>query len=152
MQQQWTFQYRGRSIETCDTVGAGMRIGELAEAAGTTTKTLRFYEEQGVLPAAERTPSGYRDYTPGAVARIDFVHRGQAAGLTLAQIKQILDIRDHGQAPCGHVRDLLDARLAEIDRQITDLLALRDNVAALRDAAADPEPDTCSADEVCRYL
>ena len=129
-----------------------MRIGELAEAAGTTTKTLRFYEEQGVLPAAERTPSGYRDYTPEAVARVDFVHRGQAAGLLLAQIKQILDIRDRGQAPCGHVRDLLDARLADIDRQIADLVALRDNVGALRDAAADPEPDSCGADEVCRYL
>lgn len=129
-----------------------MRIGELAEASGTTTKTLRFYEEQGLLPAAERTSSGYRDYTLEAVARIDFVHRGQAAGLTLAQIKQILDIRDHGQAPCGHVRDLLDARLADIERQVADLVALRDNVAALRNAAADPEPDTCSADEVCRYL
>ncbi|AMY26268.1 MerR family transcriptional regulator [Mycobacteroides abscessus] len=129
-----------------------MRIGELAEAAGTTTKTLRFYEEQGLLPPAERTPAGYRDYTPDAVSRIDFVHRGQAAGLTLAQIKQILDIRDHGQAPCGHVRDLLDARLADIDAQIADLTTLRDNVAALRDDAALPEPETCSPDQVCRYL
>lgn len=129
-----------------------MRIGELAETVGTTTKTLRFYEEQGLLPAAERTAAGYRDYTPEAVSRIDFVHRGQAAGLTLAQIKQILDIRDRGQAPCGHVRDLLDARLADIDTQIADLASLRDTVASLRDAAADPEPDSCSPDEVCRYL
>ncbi|MCT1614878.1 MerR family transcriptional regulator, partial [Corynebacterium sanguinis] len=74
-----------------------MRIGELAERAGTTAKTLRFYEEQGLLPPTERTPSGYRDYAPETVARIDFVHRGQAAGLTLAQIRQILDIRDGGQ-------------------------------------------------------
>ncbi|WP_141759532.1 MerR family transcriptional regulator, partial [Brevibacterium sp. HMSC07C04] len=66
-----------------------MRIGELAERAGTTAKTLRFYEEQGLLPPTERTPSGYRDYAPEMVARIDFVHRGQAAGLTLAQIRQI---------------------------------------------------------------
>ena len=92
-----------------------MRIGELAERAGTTAKTLRFYEEQGLLPPAERTPSGYRDYAPETAARIDFVHRGQAAGLTLAQIRQILDIRDGGAAPCEHVRDLLDARLAEIE-------------------------------------
>jgi DNA-binding transcriptional MerR regulator len=129
-----------------------MRIGELAEASGTTTKTLRFYEEQGLLPPAERTSSGYRDYTPEAVARIDFVHRGQAAGLTLAQIKQILDIRDHGQAPCEHVRDLLDVRLTDIEQQIAQLSTLRDNIAALRDDAADPEPDTCSPDQVCRYL
>ena len=70
-----------------------MRIGELAEAAGTTTKTLRFYEDQGLLPPAERTPGGYRDYTTESLTRIDFIHRGQAAGLSLAQIRQVLDIR-----------------------------------------------------------
>ena len=62
-----------------------MRIGELAEAAGTTAKTLRFYEEQGLLPAAERTASGYRDYDPEAATRIDFIRRGQAAGAKLSE-------------------------------------------------------------------
>ncbi|MEJ1091697.1 heavy metal-responsive transcriptional regulator [Microbacterium istanbulense] len=129
-----------------------MRIGELAEAAGTTAKTLRFYEDQGLLPPAERTPSGYRDYAPDAVARIDFVHRGQAAGLTLAQIRQILAIRDGGRAPCEHVRDLLDARLAEIEQQIAQLTALHGTIAKLKRGAAQPDPDTCSPDQVCRYL
>ena len=129
-----------------------MRIGELAERAGTTAKTLRFYEEQGLLPPTERTPSGYRDYAPEMVARIDFVHRGQAAGLTLAQIRQILEIRDGGAAPCEHVRDLLDARLAEIEQQIAQLTALRDTIAELRHDAAQPDPDSCAADQVCRYL
>ena len=129
-----------------------MRIGELAEASGTTAKTLRFYEEQGLLPAAERTPAGYRDYTPDAVGRIDFIHRGQAAGLTLAQVRQILDIRDDGQAPCGHVQDLLDSRLADLDEQIAQLVALRETITQLRDQAARVEPETCSPDQVCRYL
>lgn len=129
-----------------------MRIGELAEAADTTTKTLRFYEEQGLLPPAERTPGGYRDYTTETLARIDFIHRGQAAGLTLAQIRQILGIRDHGQAPCDHVRDLLDARLTDIDQQLRQLHDLRDTLAGLRDQADQIEPDTCSSDQVCRYL
>ncbi|MFI5627589.1 heavy metal-responsive transcriptional regulator [Nocardioides sp. NPDC051685] len=129
-----------------------MRIGELAETVGATTKTLRFYEEQGLLPPAERTSSGYRDYTPDAIARVDFIHRGQAAGLTLAQIKQILDIRDHGHAPCHHVRDLLDTRLADIDQQIAELTALRATIATLRAEAADPMPATCTSDQVCRYL
>lgn len=129
-----------------------MRIGELAEVADTTTKTLRYYEDQGLLPAAERTPSGYRDYTTDALARIDFIHRGQAAGLTLAQIRQILDIRDHGQAPCNHVRDLLDTRLTDIVRQIQQLQDLRDTLAGLRDQADHVEPDTCSTDQICRYL
>ena len=129
-----------------------MRIGELAEASGTTAKTLRFNEEQGLLPAAERTPAGYRDYTPDAVGRIDFIHRGQAAGLTLAQVRQILDIRDDGQAPCGHVQDLLDSRLADLDEQIAQLVALRETITQLRDQAATVEPETCSPDQVCRYL
>lgn len=129
-----------------------MRIGELAEAASTTTKTLRFYEEQGLIPTAERTPAGYRDYTPEAIARVDFIHRGQAAGLTLAQIQQILDIRDGGEAPCEHVRGLLDTRLENLEAQIAQLVTLRDTITELRDQAARAEPDTCTADQVCRYL
>nr|WP_082748164.1 heavy metal-responsive transcriptional regulator [Nocardioides jensenii] len=129
-----------------------MRIGKLAQRAGTRAKTLRFYEKQGLLPPADRTPSGYRDYEPDAVNRIDFIHRGQAAGLTLAQIRQILDIRDSGSSPCEHVRNLLDARLCEIEQQIAQLTALHDSVVALRDAAADPAPATCDPGLVCRYL
>ena len=109
-------------------------------------------EEQGLRPAAERTPAGSRDYTPDAVGRIDFIHRGQAAGLTLAQVRQILDIRDDGQAPCGHVQDLLDSRLADLDEQIAQLVALRETITQLRDQAATVEPETCSPDQVCRYL
>lgn len=129
-----------------------MRIGELAAAAGTTTKTLRFYEDQGLLPPAERTPAGYRDYTPEAVARVNFIHRGQAAALTLAQIRQILDVRDGGQAPCEHVRNLLEARLDSIDEQIKQLGQMRETISQLRDRASDIEPDTCRAGQVCRYL
>ena len=129
-----------------------MRIGELADATGTTTKTLRFYEDQGLLPPAERTSTGYRNYAGDAVARVDFIHRGQAASLTLAQIRQILDIRDHGQAPCLHVRDLLDARLHALDAQIRKLAELRDTIAGLRESADQLEPDACSPDQVCRYV
>lgn len=129
-----------------------MRIGEVADAAGTSTKTLRFYEDQGLLPEVGRTSAGYRDYPPETVSRVDFVHRGKAAGLTLAQIKQILDIRDRDQAPCEHVRVLLDTKLADLDEQIRQLSDLRGTVAELRDRAAAPDPDTCRADEVCRYL
>jgi len=129
-----------------------MRIGELAEAAGTTAKTLRFYEDQGLLPPAERTPSGYRDYAPDSLGRLDFIRRGQAAGLTLAQIRQILGIRDSGTPPCEHVRDLLDRRLLDLDSQIAELAALRETLAVLRYRVTDADPETCPADQVCRYL
>ena len=80
-----------------------MRIGELAAAAGTTTKTLRFYEESGLLPQTERAANGYRSYGPEALSRLDFIRRGRVAGLTLAQIREVIDIRDAGEAPCHHV-------------------------------------------------
>jgi MerR family Zn(II)-responsive transcriptional regulator of zntA len=129
-----------------------MRIGEVAEATGTTTKTLRFYEEQGLLPEADRTPSGYRDYGVATLNRLDFIHRGQAAGLTLAEIRQILEIRDRGDAPCAHVRDLLTQRLRDLDKQVAELVALRESIVDLQSAATNAEPETCSADQVCRYL
>lgn len=128
-----------------------MRIGELAQAAGTTAKTLRFYEDQGLLTAA-RTGSGYRDYGPEALARLDFIRRGRAAALTLAQIRQILQIRDSGTAPCEHVRELLGMRLAEVDRQIAELGRLRETVAQLHAATEAVEPETCQTDAICVYL
>ena len=129
-----------------------MRIGEVAAAAGTTTKTLRFYEDQGLLPTPERTAGGYRDYGQDVMGRLDFIRRGQAAGLTLAQIGQVLDIRDRGQAPCRHVTDLLDTRLDVIDRQLAELAQLRTTIADLREDAAAGDPATCSPEDVCRYL
>ncbi|AMT69442.1 MULTISPECIES: heavy metal-responsive transcriptional regulator [Mycobacteriaceae] len=129
-----------------------MRIGQLAEATGTTAATLRYYEDEGLLPPAERTPAGYRQYGGDAIARVGFIHRGQAAGLTLAQIRQILTVRDSGHAPCTHVRELLGTRLADLDEQISILVALRATIARLREQADTVDPGSCNADDVCRYL
>jgi MerR family Zn(II)-responsive transcriptional regulator of zntA len=129
-----------------------MRIGELAAAAGTTTKTLRFYEESGLLPPTDRAANGYRDYGPEALSRLDFIHRGRAAGLTLAQIREVIDIRETGDAPCHHVHQLLTERLADIDRQIADLQALRATLSRQREQTETADPSTCAAETVCRYL
>jgi MerR family Zn(II)-responsive transcriptional regulator of zntA len=129
-----------------------MRIGELAAAAGTTTKTLRFYEESGLLPPTDRAANGYRDYGPEALSRLDFIHRGRAAGLTLAQIREVIDIRETGDAPCHHVHQLLTERLADIDRQIADLQALRATLSRQREQTETADPSTCAAETVCRYV
>ncbi len=129
-----------------------MRIGELAEASGTTTKALRFYEDAGLLPPPERTRAGYRDYSPEVVSRLDFIRRSQSAGLTLAQIREILEIRDGDEAPCEHVQQLLGDRLADLDRQITELQKLRATVAQLKADATTVEPTRCDPESVCRYL
>ena len=132
--------------------GDDVKIGEMAAMAGVTTKTLRFYEARGLLPAPTRTPSGYRDYPPEVLNRLDFIRRGRAAGLTLAEISDILELRDAGHAPCHHVEELLACRLAQLNRQIADLQELRANVAALHEGAAAADPNACDATDICRYL
>ena len=127
-------------------------ISQAAQLTGVAEHTLRAWERRYGVFQPSRTPGGYRDYTTESLTRIDFIHRGQAAGLSLAQIRQVLDIRDHGQVPCDHVRDLLDARLTDIDLKLRQLHDLRDTLAGLRDQAEHVEPDTCSSDQVCRYL
>lgn len=129
-----------------------MRIGELAAATGTTTKTLRFYDNIGLLSPTERAANGYRDYGQDAVSRLNFIHRGRTAGLTLGQIREVIDIRDAGDAPCDHVHRLLTARVADIDRQIADLHALRAALVRRRDHAETADPSTCAAETVCRYV
>lgn len=84
-----------------------MKISEVAALTNTSTKTLRFYENSGLLPPPARTASGYRNYGPEIVDRLRFIHRGQAAGLALQEVRQILAIHDRGEAPCAHVRQLL---------------------------------------------
>ncbi|KRE71877.1 heavy metal-responsive transcriptional regulator [Arthrobacter sp. Soil762] len=129
-----------------------MRIGETAAAAGMTAKTLRFYEDRGLLPAADRAPNGYRDYAQETVSRLEFIRRGRTAGLTLAQIGDILSVRDIGLAPCVHVRDLLAQQLHDLDARIAELTALRATVAEFHDAAAAGDPAACDPERICSYL
>lgn len=129
-----------------------MRIGELANTTGTTPKTLRFYEDVGLLTPAGRTAAGYRTFTADAVDRLNFIRRGRSAGLTLAQIREVIELRDAGATPCQHVKDLLDARLTDLDRQIAELQALRETVAHLHEDASTADPDACRPQDICRYL
>ncbi|WP_308468505.1 heavy metal-responsive transcriptional regulator [Rathayibacter soli] len=129
-----------------------MRIGEAAEATGMTTKTLRFYEDRGLLPSARRAPNGYRDYGNETIARLDFIHRGRNAGLTLAQIGGILRVRDAGETPCTHVVELLGRQVADLDRQIAELVALRATIAEYHDTVAAADPVACDPERICSYL
>ncbi|MFJ6078038.1 heavy metal-responsive transcriptional regulator [Pseudarthrobacter sp. NPDC092419] len=129
-----------------------MRIGEAAEAVGMTPKTLRFYEEQELLPPAQREANGYRLYGKDSLDRLDFIARGRAAGLSISQIRSILSAREPGSAPCVHVRDILADQLAELDVKIAELTALRASVAASYQAVAAGDPVACEPSRVCSYL
>lgn len=120
-----------------------MLIGELARRTATTAKTLRFYEDAGLLPAPARTTGCYRDYQPDVADRIAFIHQAQAAGFSLRQIRQILDIRDGGQPPCQHVSDLIDDRLTEVEARIAELEQTRQRLRELAERTTEVDPADC---------
>lgn len=129
-----------------------MQIGEVADRAGLATSAIRFYEEKGLIPEPGRTASGYRDYDAGVVDRLQFIRAGQAIGLTLRELGDVIEIRDRGDSPCRHVTELLDDKIAEVDRRIGDLQALRGDLAGLRDDADGLDPAECPPESVCRIL
>lgn len=129
-----------------------MRIGEVARQVGVATSAIRFYEGAGLLSEPERTPSGYREYEPSVIDRLAFIRAGQAVGLTLAQLKDVLRIRDRGEAPCQHVSELIYVRLREIDERMEELRRLRQELEVLAETSVDFDPALCSPDTVCQIL
>jgi DNA-binding transcriptional MerR regulator len=113
-----------------------VKIGEVAREAGVSVDTVRFYERVGVLPAPERTESGYRDYEPRTVERIRFTRELQAIGFTLADAVDALAAHDAGGATCESERWRLDAALARVDAKLAELNALRGRIVVARDACA----------------
>lgn len=126
-----------------------MLIGEVATATGVSTKTLRFYERQGLLAEPPRTAGGYRDYDQAVVGRVTFIRQAQAAGLTLRQIGEILAIRDEGRAPCSHVAELVDERLADVERRLEELRATQAQLRQVRSRLDELDPQACPPDGVC---
>ena len=120
-----------------------MRIGEVSERVGIKAKTVRYWEERGLLPPPDRTRAGYREYDEGIVERLEFIRYAQAGGLTLDQIRQVLDIGDRGDPPCEHVARVVTDRLAEVDSRIADLTATRRHLQDLARRAAAQDPADC---------
>lgn len=113
---------------------------------------IRFYEEEGLIPPPERTESGYRNYGPDVVDRLAFIRAGQAIGLSLRELGEVLEIRDAGDSPCTHVTDLLGARIQEIDHRISELQAMRRDLNDLQQRAVGFDPADCPPESVCRIL
>lgn len=102
-----------------------MRIGELAARTGVPAKTIRYYEEIGLIPPPARTVSGYRDFGPREPSRLGFIRAAQTVGLSLGEIREILAFRDKGEAPCAHVTALIERRAADLSERIQSLERVR---------------------------
>ena len=124
-----------------------MRIGQLTARSGIAARTIRFYEQAGLLPAPPRTTSGYRSYDDDAISRLRFVRSAQS----LAEIAEVLRIRDYQGPPCTYVAELLGTHIHALDARIAELTALRDELRTRLPAGARPDPARCHSDQVC-YL
>ncbi len=99
-----------------------MTIGQVAQAAGVTTPTLRYYEEEGILSPTTRSRAGYRLYDAQAVEQLRFIRSAQAVGFTLDDIRTLLDLEATGAKSCqAEVQRLLKQRLAEVSEKMKDL-------------------------------
>lgn len=129
-----------------------MLIGEVANAAGVPSQTIRFYERKGLLPAPERGANGYRTYDESTLARLRFVQSAQAAGLTLAEIGSIIDLRDDGNVPCAHVATLIYSKLNDVRARIRDLTVLRGELQGVIERSHHLNPADCTDADICHIL
>jgi MerR family Zn(II)-responsive transcriptional regulator of zntA len=114
-----------------------LRIGQLATKTGFTPKTLRYYEDLGLVRPDGRSESGYRLYGDAAVERLRFVNRARALGLRLEDIRRILEISDEGRMPCEHVMKVVDRELEQVAAQMERLEELRAGLLKLRSRMAE---------------
>jgi DNA-binding transcriptional MerR regulator len=128
-----------------------MLISEVARRSGAPPKTLRYYEDFGLLHP-ERTPSGYREYDDRVFDRLTFIRSAQALGLSLAEIRGIVTLRDNGEAPCTHVAELLEKRSAAIARTIRELRRLQTELRVMIARARDFDPSECDPDGICGLI
>lgn len=107
------------------------QIGTVAKESGVPIKTIRYYEEVGLLKASGRTEGGFRLFDSDVLSRLHFIKRAQSLGLSLLEIKYFLEVHDQGNLPCDHIKEKLQEQLVVIDKRIQELLILKQDLQGL---------------------
>jgi len=128
----------------------GMKIGVLARRSGMTVKTLRYYEDLGLLPAIGRSEGGYRLFAEQSLQRLEFIRRLKTLGLRLEEIQACLAVHDAGELPCGDIRRQLERQIGRIDERIQELRQLRGELQGLLSGWQSHPPR--QGDEICPNL
>ncbi len=116
-----------------------MRIGDLAESTGTAVETIRFYEREGLMPAAQRAENNYRMYTAAHAERLAFIRQCRNLDMTLDEIRTLLRLRDAPMQDCSEVNALLDEHIEHVNHRIGELRALQKHLKALRARCGTPQ-------------
>ena len=108
-----------------------MKIGELARQADVAIDTVRYYERQGLLPAPERTQSGYRSYAADDVARLRFIRRAKTLGFTLAEIRELLELSHRRGDDMAGMKAAAEQKLVDVEEKLAELQRIRGGLKAL---------------------
>ena len=121
----------------------GMNIGQASAASGVSAKMIRYYEQTGLLPPAERTGSGYRVYTFADVDRLRFVRRARDLGFLVAEVSNLLALWNDRSRHSADVKRVAQQRIAERRGRMDDLRQMVATLTALVDSCAGDERPDC---------
>ncbi len=108
------------------------QIGEVSRKAGASIDTIRYYEKEGLLKRPLRSEGGFRKYPQESIDCILFIRKAQSFGLSLAEIKRIMQESERGlEKCCGHVNKVLTKKLDELEGKIKELQAMKKSLRAL---------------------
>lgn len=128
-----------------------MNIGQASTRSGVPAKTIRYYEDIGLIPPADRTEGNYRDYDDSSVRVLQFLKRARSFGFTIEDCRELLSLYlDRGRSSAD-VKAMAQRRVDEINRKIVELQALRDTLGSLVERChGDDRPDCPILDDLAR--
>ena len=133
------------------TATARLKIGEIARRTGVSVGTLRYYETLGLL-CPIRGENGYRYYGPETMPQVQFIKKSQALGFSLEEIRQILNVRDRGEAPCPLVKELLSHKIERLDAQIQQMVEFKRELEDYRERWSGVGSWMRETDEICPLI
>lgn len=136
-----------------------MLIHDLSRKTGVPASTIRYYERLGLLQSPQRNAAQYRLYKKPDVERLRFIQKAKRLGLSLTEIGQLIALRAGGTPPCQQLKTMVANHLQQLDRQIAELQALRQDLATYHADLAtqlpdppDPPPDSLCNGTICGFI
>ena len=120
-----------------------MHIGEAARRSGMATKTIRFYEEAGLIAPVPRTGSGYREFSGDDVRRLQFIHRARDLGFSVGEVGRLLSLWSDRERASAHVKQLALEHVARIEAKMAELHSMRDAILHLADRCHGDDRPEC---------